>query len=138
MTTGPPPDCPTPATPGSPTPPPLKLLRARGPTLLTRPLLLRFASMVGASLSFFLLLSVVPAYAAERGGGGAAGLATGSLMLATVLGELVTPRLVGRFGYRLALIAGLFLLGAPALVLTVSGTQPGSWRSASCAGSVSR
>jgi MFS family permease len=77
--------------------------------------------MVGATLSFFLLLSVVPAYAAERGGGGAAGLATGSLMLATVLGELVTPRLVGRFGYRLTLIAGLFLLGAPALVLTVSG-----------------
>lgn len=77
--------------------------------------------MVGASLSFFLLLSVVPAYAAERGGEGAAGLATGSLMLATVLGELVTPRLVGRFGYRLTLIAGLFLLGAPALVLTVSG-----------------
>ncbi|MEV0482800.1 MFS transporter [Streptomyces sp. NPDC050508] len=91
------------------------------PALLTRPLLLRFISMVGASLSFFLLLSVVPAYAAERGGGGAAGLATGSLMLATVLGELVTPRLVGRFGYRLTLIAGLFLLGAPALVLTVSG-----------------
>ena len=91
------------------------------PPLLTRPLLLRFISMVGATLSFFLLLSVVPAYAAERGGGGAAGLATGSLMLATVLGELVTPRLVGRFGYRLTLIAGLFLLGAPALVLTVSG-----------------
>ena len=100
------------------------------PSLLTRPLLLRFASMVGASLSFFLLLSVVPAYAAERGGGGAAGLATGSLMLATVLGELVTPRLVTRFGYRLTLIAGLFLLGAPALVLTVSGQA--AWIVAVC------
>lgn len=110
MTTGPLPNSPTPeATSGA---------RA---TLLTRPLLLRFVSMVGASLSFFLLLSVVPAYAAERGGGGAARLATGSLMLATVLGELGTPRIVGRFGYRLTLIAGLFLLGAPALVLTVSG-----------------
>lgn len=86
--------------------------------------------MVGASLSFFLLLSVVPAYAAERGGGGAAGLATGSLMLATVLGELVTPRLVGRFGYRLTLIVGLFLLGAPALVLTVSGQA--AWIVAVC------
>jgi predicted MFS family arabinose efflux permease len=86
--------------------------------------------MVGASLSFFLLLSVVPAYAAERGGGGAAGLATGSLMLATVLGELVTPRLVARFGYRLTLIAGLFLLGAPALVLTVSGHA--AWIAAVC------
>lgn len=100
------------------------------PPLLTRPLLLRFASMVGASLSFFLLLSVVPAYAAERGGGGAAGLATGSLMLATVLGELGTLRLVVRFGYRLTLVAGLFLLGAPALVLTVSGQA--AWIAAVC------
>lgn len=112
MTTGPLPKPPSPEATSDVRPP---------PPLLTRPLLLRFASMIGASLSFFLLLSVVPAYAAERGGGGAAGLATGSLMLATVLGELVTPRLVGRFGYRLTLIAGLFLLGAPALALTVSG-----------------
>ncbi|MFI6548400.1 MFS transporter [Streptomyces prunicolor] len=112
MTTGPLPEPPSPEATSDVRPP---------PPLLTRPLLLRFVSMIGASLSFFLLLSVVPAYAAERGGGGAAGLATGSLMLATVLGELVTPRLVGRFGYRLTLIAGLFLLGAPALVLTVSG-----------------
>jgi MFS family permease len=86
--------------------------------------------MIGASLSLFLLLSVVPAYAAERGGGGAAGLATGSLMLATVLGELVTPRLVARYGYRVPLTAGLFLLGAPALVLTVSGTT--AWIVAVC------
>ncbi|MGI5458184.1 MFS transporter [Streptomyces sp. CA-249302] len=90
-------------------------------SLLSRPLLLRFVSLVGASLSFFLLLSVVPAFAAEAGGGGAAGLATGSLMLSTVLGELATPRLVARYGYRTTLLAGLFLLGAPALVLTVSG-----------------
>ncbi|MGX9886403.1 MFS transporter [Streptomyces sp. NPDC002276] len=127
MTTGPAPDCPTPATPNSPAP---EATSGTHPPLLTRPLLLRFVSVVGASLSFFLLLSVVPAYAAERGGGGAAGLATGSLMLATVLGELVTPRLVARFGYRLTLIAGLFLLGAPALVLTVSGQT--AWIVAVC------
>ncbi|MFE7858373.1 MFS transporter [Streptomyces sp. NPDC057403] len=90
------------------------------PSLLTRPLLLRFVSLVGASVSFFLLLSVVPAYAAGSGGGNAAGLSTGSLMLATVLGELVTPRLVARHGYRPTLMVGLVLLGAPALVLTVS------------------
>ncbi|WP_316775217.1 MFS transporter [Streptomyces sasae] len=90
------------------------------PRLLSRALLLRFASMVGAMVSFFLLLSVVPAYAAQAGGGGAAGIATGSLMLATVLGELATPRLVDRYGYRVTLMAGLFLMGAPALVLTVS------------------
>lgn len=78
--------------------------------------LLRFATVIGASASFFLLLSVVPLYAQRSGGD--AGLATGALMLATVGGELVTPRLVGRYGYRMALAAGLVLLGAPALVLT--------------------
>ncbi|MFI6657227.1 MFS transporter [Streptomyces sp. NPDC050523] len=100
------------------------------PRLLTRPLLLRFVSMIGASVSFFLLLSVVPAYAAESGGNGGAGLATGSLMLTTVLGELITPRLVARFGYRATLMAGLFLLGAPAVVLTVSGDV--AWIVAMC------
>ncbi|MEU7169792.1 MFS transporter [Streptomyces morookaense] len=94
------------------------------PPLLTRPLLLRFVSILGASTSFYLLLSVVPRYAstggAGAGAGGAAGLATGALMLATVVGELVTPRLVDRFGYRLVLAAGLVLLGAPALALTLS------------------
>jgi len=127
MTTGPTSGSPTPATPDCPS---SEATSGSRPPLLTRPLLLRFVSVVGASLSFFLLLSVVPAYAAERGGGGAAGLATGSLMLATVLGELVTPRLVDRFGYRLTLMAGLLLLGAPALVLTVSGNT--AWVVAVC------
>jgi MFS family permease len=84
-------------------------------------LLLRFVSLLGASTSFYLLLSVVPGYAAAHGGGGgAAGVATGALMLATVVGELATPALVHRLGYRMLLAAGLALLGAPALVLTAS------------------
>ncbi|MEV0537378.1 MFS transporter [Kitasatospora sp. NPDC050463] len=92
---------------------------ATRPRLVTRPLLLRFVSILGASTGFNLLLSVVPLYAEEStGGGNAAGLATGALMLTTVLGELATPRLVVRFGYRAVLAVGLFLLGAPALVLT--------------------
>ncbi|UWE10622.1 MFS transporter [Actinacidiphila bryophytorum] len=89
------------------------------PPLVSRPLLLRFVTVVGASASFFLLLSVVPLYATASGGD--AGLATGALMLATVCGELATPRLVARFGYRSALAAGLLLLGAPALFLTAWG-----------------
>src|SRR6185437_7259174 len=89
------------------------------PPLVTRPLLLRFAVTLGASISFYLLLSVVPLYAAAAGAGGnAAGLATGALMFSTVAGELVTARLTARYGYRLTLAAGLILLGAPALVLT--------------------
>ncbi|MFB7668569.1 MFS transporter [Kitasatospora sp. NPDC056138] len=91
------------------------------PPLVTRPLLLRFVSVIGASASFYLLLSVVPLYARASGGGNAAGPATGALMLATVVGELATPRFVTRFGYRRTLVAGLVLLGAPALVLTASG-----------------
>ncbi|WP_243638912.1 MFS transporter [Streptacidiphilus pinicola] len=97
--------------------------RAAGPRppLLTRPLLLRFVSLLGGSTSFYLLLSVVPGFAvAHGGGGGTAGLATGVLMLATVGGELATPALVRRLGYRVVLAAGLALMGAPALALTAS------------------
>ncbi|MFI2645602.1 MFS transporter [Streptomyces sp. NPDC018610] len=89
---------------------------------MTRPLLLRFVTVVGSSASFYLLLSVVPAYAqgAPGGGSGNAGLVTGTLMLATVAGELVAPWLAARCGYRVLLGAGLLLLGAPALALTLS------------------
>ncbi|MFF3564664.1 MFS transporter [Streptomyces sp. NPDC002574] len=98
------------------------------PPLMTRQLLLRFVTVIGASASFFLLLSVVPLYAQRSGGD--AGLATGALMLATVGGELATPRLVAWYGYRLALTAGLALLGAPALVLTFGHGM--AWITAVC------
>lgn len=101
------------------------------PPLVSRALLLRCVSIIGASTSFYLLLSVVPRYAAASGGGGgSAGLATGALMIATVAGELATPRLVARYGYRPVLIAGLILLGAPALVLTASTAMV--WIAAIC------
>ncbi|MFD6287023.1 MFS transporter [Streptomyces sp. NPDC060205] len=84
-------------------------------------MMLRLVTIVGASASFFLLLSVVPLYAEESGGGsGAAGLSTSALMLATVCGELAAPRLTARYGYRLVLATGLVLLGAPSLLLTMS------------------
>ena len=86
------------------------------PALLSKALLLRLVSAVGAAASFFLLMSVVPLYAGATG----AGLATSTLMFATVAGELITTRLVTRFGYRTVLGVGLILLGTPALVLTLS------------------
>ena len=92
----------------------------RRTSLITRPLLLRFVSIFGAAASFYLPLSVVPMYAKESGSNAAAGLSTGVLLLATVAVELITPRLVARTGYRLALAAGLFTLGAPALALMAS------------------
>ncbi len=89
-----------------------------GSRLVTRPLMVRFASIVCASIGFYLPLAVTPLFAAAGGASANAGLATGALLLATVAAELATPRIVARVGYRWALAAGLILLGAPALVLT--------------------
>jgi predicted MFS family arabinose efflux permease len=94
--------------------------------MVTRPLLLAFASAFGSATGFYLLLSAVPLYAASIGAGGAgAGLATGALMLATVAAEPVAPGLVARFGYRATLAAGLVLLGAPAFALGAAPTMAG-------------
>jgi len=86
--------------------------------LVTPRLALVFLAEFGAMTGFYLLLATVPQYAASVGAGGiGAGFATGALMLATVLCELVTPWLLAAFGYRAMLAAGLLLLGLPALVL---------------------
>lgn len=92
--------------------------------LLNGALLRVFVSSFGATMSFYLLLSVVPLYATSVGAGGiGAGMTTGALMFATVATELGTPRLVARFGYQLVFAAGLFLLGAPALALPASASM---------------
>jgi MFS family permease len=96
-------------------------LRTR-PALVSRALLLRFVSIVSSSIGFYLPLSVMPMYAEQTGAGGGAGLSTVVLLVATVVCELVTPRLILLIGYRWALAIGLFLLGAPTLVLTVSSS----------------
>ncbi len=94
---------------------------AARPALVNRALLLVFVSSFGTATSFYLLLSVVPLYATSVGAGGnGAGLATAALMFATVAGELATPRLVARFGYRVVLAGGLLLLGVPALALSAA------------------
>jgi predicted MFS family arabinose efflux permease len=86
--------------------------------MVTRPLLMVYLSGFCAMTSFYLLLSVVPVYAASVGAGRTgAGFTTGALMLSTVAAELLTPRLIARFGYRTTRAVGLLLLGAPALAL---------------------
>jgi MFS family permease len=85
----------------------------------------RFALLLmasfGALTSFFLLLSVTPMYAAAGGAGtSGAGLVTGSLMLATVVAELASARLMRRYGYRIVFAAGALLLGGPTLALLAS------------------
>jgi MFS family permease len=78
-------------------------------------------TMVG----FYLLLSVVPLYAEEAGGGSSgAGLATAVFMLSTVLAQAWMPRVLARFGYRAVLAAGLLLLGLPAFFYIPLGEVP--------------
>ncbi|MEP6729411.1 MAG: MFS transporter [bacterium] len=96
-------------------------IRAERPKIMSPALVMLFIAALGAMTSFYLLLSVVPQYATSVGAGGiGAGLSTGALMLATVLTELVVPRIAARFGYRIMFGAGLLLLGIPALVLPYS------------------
>jgi predicted MFS family arabinose efflux permease len=84
--------------------------------LLTRPVVLLTLVAFAALFGFQLLLSVVPLYADEAGGGSSgAGLATAAFMLSTVMTQIQMPRILGRYGYRRALAAGLLFLGVPAL-----------------------
>ncbi|HZN97333.1 MAG TPA: MFS transporter, partial [Gemmatimonadales bacterium] len=93
------------------------------PRLLTGPVVRLFTADFAAMISFYLLLSVVPLYAADRGIGTAgAGLSTGVLMFTAVATEMTTPALAARLGYRRLLIGGLVLLGVPALVLPAAGS----------------
>jgi MFS family permease len=90
---------------------------------MSRPLALVFLATLATIVSFYLLLTVVPLYAAGLGAGDiGAGLATAALMLATVAAELGAPRLIVRFGYRLTFAVGVLLLGVPALALPASTT----------------
>jgi MFS family permease len=96
---------------------------ATRPRLVSRGLLLVFLADFAGLASFYLLLSVVPQYAAAAGAGTAGtGLTTAVLMAATVAAELVMPRLVAAFGHRTVLAAGLLLLGAPALLLPLTAS----------------
>ena len=90
--------------------------------LLSRPVVSLALAMLVSAVGFQLLISVVPLYAAEVGGGtGGAGSATATFMLTTVLTQVAMPRLLGRFGYRRVLVAGLLFLGLPALLYTLAG-----------------
>src|SRR5215203_4247076 len=91
--------------------------------LLTRPVVLLTLVAFAALFGFQLLLSVVPLYADEAGGGSSgAGLATAAFMLSTVLTQIQMPRILRRFVYRRALAAGLLFIGVPALFYAYAAT----------------
>jgi MFS family permease len=75
----------------------------------------------GSALGFYLPLAVIPLVAPSAS---AAGLATGAFLIATVLLELITPRIVARLGYRRTLAVGLVLLGAPTLIFLRATSAP--------------
>src|SRR5918992_6041745 len=83
------------------------------PRLLTGQFGRLLVMVFGSGLSMYLLTSVVPLYLAANGSGGiGAGLSTGAMMLSAVGTELVVPRMLARWGYRVVLGIGLILLGA--------------------------
>ena len=91
--------------------------------LLTRPVILLTLVAFVALSGFQLLLSVVPLYADEAGGGSSgAGLATAAFMLSTVLTQIQMPRILGRYGYPRALAGGLLFLGVPAFFYAYAQT----------------
>lgn len=99
--------------------------RPPAPPLLTAPMRWQLLTIVGASASFYLLLSVVPLYASALAHSPAvAGPATAALMLTTVVGELGAPVALARIDNRIGLAVGLLLMGMPAVLLTVVPSVP--------------
>jgi MFS family permease len=83
------------------------------------PLLLTMTAL-GFS-GYAALLAVAPLWAVHGGADTAgAGLVNGVLMLFTVLTQLFVPRALRRFGWAPVLVAGMLLLGLPALAHGVS------------------
>src|SRR5215211_3940842 len=82
-------------------------------TLLSTPVVLLALATFATFVGFQLLLSVVPLYAGSDGGSSGAGLAT-------VLTQIRMPRLMERFGYRTALLAGMLFLGIPAFFYPIA------------------
>src|SRR6266705_149125 len=102
--------------------------------LLTRPLMVRFVSVIGTATSFYLLLSAVPLYARSAGAStGLAGLTTTALALAVTanIGLILAACVVRGAGFAVLCVAGgaltVSLIPAPrrgeglALVGLVSG-----------------
>ncbi|MEJ5997057.1 MFS transporter [Corynebacterium sp. H130] len=82
------------------------------------------ATIVAVAAAFggwALLLPVVPLAVIQAGGSDTyAGATTGVFMAATVLTQIITPRLCRTFGYIPVMSVAAFLLGVPAIGLAVS------------------
>lgn len=81
--------------------------------LVSPPMLALAGVMVTSMSSFYLLLSAVPSHAATIDGPSAAGMSTGILMAATILGEVVAPKAIARLGRRRTLALALVAMALP-------------------------
>jgi len=90
---------------------------------MSRALTIRFVSIFASSIGFFLPLSALPLFA-ERQASGAGGVTNGALLVACVVGELLSPWVIARLGIRRTLGVGLLLLGAPLVVLLIAPAVP--------------
>lgn len=88
-------------------------LETRAQLLVARPMLALAGVMVTSMSSFYLLLSAVPSHAATIAGPSAAGVSTGILMAATILGEIVAPKAIARLGRRRTLALALVAMALP-------------------------
>ena len=82
------------------------------------------ASFLGFT-TFYLMLGVTPLFAVSEGyGTSGAAITTAIFMLATVLGELSTTRVMARIGAPQTLALGLVLLNVPLFALLLDGSLP--------------
>jgi predicted MFS family arabinose efflux permease len=85
---------------------------------VNRSILLVYLASFGAFASFYLLLGVVPLFAREQGHGDFGGaISTAVFMLATVLAELLTTRVMRAIGTKYALAIGVALMTLPVFAL---------------------
>ena len=85
---------------------------------MNRSILLVYLASFGAFASFYLLLGVVPLFAREQGHGDFGGaISTAVFMLATVLAELVTTRVMRAIGTKYVLAVGVALMTVPVFAL---------------------
>ncbi|HEV2216559.1 MAG TPA: MFS transporter, partial [Candidatus Dormibacteraeota bacterium] len=100
-------------------------LRSHARAAITGPPLLLAGLAVCISISFQILLPVVPVMAERQGPHGIAGAATAALFVGAVTGELGTPWLLARFRSSRLLIAAQLLTALPSLVFVLH--QPATW-----------
>src|SRR3979409_1533073 len=97
------------------------------------PSILVLASVgISVSISFSVLLPVVPVLLERIGPHGAAGAATAALFAGSVVGELSTPWLMSRWSASRLLVAGQLLNAVPSLVYVFPRTS--AWQLLGAAG----